>query len=200
MKINKNSKIFLAGHRGMVGSAIYRKLLIKGYKKIIIEDKKKLDLLDQNKTFKFLKKKKPDFIIIAAARVGGIVANMKFKSKFIYENLQIQNNIIHGSYLAGIKNLFLLGSSCIYPKFSKQPIKERYLLEGPLEETNDAYAIAKIAGIKMCENYSKNFNLNFKSLMPPNLYGPNDNYDLSNSHFYPVIKNTCCKNRNKKIW
>ena len=111
---------------------------------------------------------------------------MKFKSKFIYENLQIQNNIIHGSYLAGIKNLFLLGSSCIYPKFSKQPIKERYLLEGPLEETNDAYAIAKIAGIKMC-NYSKNFNLNFKSLMPPNLYGPNDNYDLSNSHFYPAL-------------
>ncbi len=202
MKINKNSKIFLAGHRGMVGSAIYRKLLIAGYKKIIIEDKNKLDLLDQNKTFKFLKKKKPDFVIIAAARVGGIIANMKFKSRFIYENLQIQNNIIHGSYLAGVKNLFLLGSSCIYPKFSKQPMKEKYLLSGPLEETNDAYAIAKIAGIKMCESYSKNYNLDFKSLMPPNLYGPNDNYDLSNSHFFPALLkkiHTAKKENNKNL-
>ena len=187
MKINKKSKIFIAGHKGMVGSAIYRKLLNEGYKKIIVADRKKLDLINQSKTLSFLKKNKPNFVIIAAAKVGGILANAKFKDKFIYENLQIQNNIIHGSYLAGVKNLFLLGSSCIYPKFCKQPMKEKYLLTGKLEETNDAYSIAKIAGLKMCEYYSKIHNVNFKSLMPPNLYGPNDNYDLKTSHFYPAL-------------
>ena len=187
MIIKKNSKIFIAGHKGMVGSAIYRKLKEKGFNNLLAVDRNKLNLLDQKKTFSFLKKKKPDFVIMAAAKVGGILANSKFKDKFIYENLQIQNNIIHGSYLAGVKNLFLLGSSCIYPKFCKQPMKEKYLLTGKLEETNDAYSIAKIAGLKMCEFYSKMQNLNYKSLMPPNLYGPNDNYNLSTSHFYPAL-------------
>ena len=135
----------------------------------------------------FLRKKKPDFVIMAAAKVGGIIANSKFKDKFIYNNLQIQNNVIHGSYLAGVKNLFLLGSSCVYPKFCKQPMKEKHLLSGRLEESNDAYSIAKIAGLKMCEYYSKIHNINYKSLMPPYLYGPNDNYDLNYSHFYPAL-------------
>ena len=185
--INKKSLIFIAGHNGMVGSAIKRKLIEKGYKKLLFKNRKQLDLLNQQKTFRFLKKNKPDFVILAAAKVGGIIANTKYKDQFIYENLQIQNNVIHGSYLAGIKNLFLLGSSCIYPKFCKQPMKEKYLLSGPLEESNDAYAIAKIAGLKMCEYYSENLNLNYKSFMPPNMYGPNDNYDTYNSHFYPAL-------------
>ena len=149
--------------------------------------KKKLDLIDQKKVFDFLKKKRPDLVIIAAARVGGIMANSLFKSQFIYENLQIQNNLIHGSYNAGVKNLIFLGSSCIYPKHSKQPIKERYILTGALEQTNDAYAIAKISGIMMCKNYSKSFGINYKCLMPSNMYGPNDNYDLNNSHFFPAL-------------
>ena len=145
--INKKSKIFVAGHKGMVGSAIIRKLKKKGFTRIIFKDKKKLNLLDQDKVFKFLKKIKPELVIIAAARVGGIQANSNFKQKFIYENLQIQNNLIHGSFLAKVKNLIFLGSSCIYPKLCKQPMRESYLLSGKLEETNDAYAIAKIAGI-----------------------------------------------------
>ena len=203
--INKKSLIFIAGHNGMVGSAIKRKLIEKGYKKLLFKNRKQLDLLNQQKTFRFLKKNKPDFVILAAAKVGGIIANSKYKDQFIYENLQIQNNVIHGSYLAGIKNLFLLGSSCIYPKFCKQPMKEKYLLSGPLEESNDAYAIAKIAGLKMCEYYSENLNLNYKSFMPPNMYGPNDNYDTYNSHFYPaLIKKIYYSKLNKKkyinIW
>ncbi len=185
--INKNSKIFVAGHKGMVGSAILRKLKKKGFSRIIFVEKKKLNLLDQNKVFKFLKKKKPDLVIIAAAKVGGIQANSNFKQIFIYENLQIQNNLIHGSFLAKIKNLIFLGSSCIYPKFCKQPMKESDLLSGKLEETNDAYAIAKIAGIMMCYNYSLKYKLNYQSLMPPNLFGPGDNYDLKNSHFFPAL-------------
>lgn len=203
MRFNKNTRIFLAGHKGMVGSAILKKLKECGYKNIITRNRKQLDLLDQAKTFKFLKKNKPQFVIIAAARVGGIVANMKYKSKFFYENIQIQNNLIHGSYIAGVKNLFLLGSSCIYPKLCKQPMKEEYLLTGRLEESNDAYALAKIAGVKMCDYYSKNYKLNFKSLMPPNLYGPNDNFDLTSSHFYPAllrkIHNAKMKNSKKLI-
>ena len=187
MTINRESKVFIAGHNGMVGSAIRRKLEEKDFKKIIIIDKKRLDLIDQKKVFSFLKKKKPELVIMAAARVGGIIANSLYKSRFIYENLQIQNNIIHGSYLAGVKNLFLLGSSCIYPKYCKQPMKEEYLLTGKLEESNDAYSIAKIAGLKMCEYYSKIHKINFKSFMPPNLYGPNDNYDTKQSHFYPAL-------------
>ena len=187
MKINKNSKIFLAGHNGMVGSAIYRKLIKNGYKNIITQNRKRLDLTDQNQTFKFLKNKKPHLVILAAAKVGGIIANSKYKDEFLYQNIQIQNNVIHGSYLAGVKNLFLLGSSCIYPKYCKQPMKEEYLLTGKLEESNDAYSIAKIAGLKMCEYYSKIHKINFKSFMPPNLYGPNDNYDTNQSHFYPAL-------------
>lgn len=187
MIIHKKSKIFLAGHNGMVGSALLRKLKQNGYKNIITRNRKQLDLLDQSKTFKFLKNNKPIFVIIAAAKVGGILANMNNKSEFFYENLQIQNNLIHGSYISGIKNLFLLGSSCIYPKACKQPMREEHLLTGPLEESNDAYALAKIAGVKMCDYYNKIYKLNFKSLMPPNLYGPNDNYDLTKSHFYPAL-------------
>ena len=203
--MNNKKKIFLAGHKGMVGSAIYKRLKINGYKNILVRSRSALNLLDQNKTFRFLKKNKPHFVILAAAKVGGIKANLKSKDKFIYENLQIQNNIIHGSYLAGVKNLFLLGSSCIYPKHCNQPMKEKYLLTGPLEETNDAYSIAKIAGLKMCEYYSKNYNLNFKSIMPPNLYGPNDNFDLETSHFFPALikKIYLCKLNNSKkliIW
>ena len=187
MKINKKSKIFIAGHNGMVGSAIKKKFLQKGYKNIITINKKRLNLINQKKVFNYLKKIKPDLVIIAAARVGGIIANSSNKSQFIYENLQIQNNIIHSSYKSGVKNLIFLGSSCIYPKFSKQPIKEKYILTGSLEQTNDAYAIAKIAGIIMCKNYSKTYGLNYKCLMPSNMYGPNDNYDLNNSHFFPAL-------------
>ena len=185
--ISKKSKIFVAGHKGMVGSAIIRKLKKKGFSRIISVDKKNLDLLDQDQVFKFLKKKKPDLVIVAAARVGGIQANSNSKQIFIYENLQIQNNLIHGSFLAKIKNLIFLGSSCIYPKFCKQPMKESYFLSGKLEETNDAYAIAKIAGIMMCYNYSLKYKLNYHSLMPPNLFGPGDNYDLNDSHFFPAL-------------
>ena len=185
--IKKKSKIYIAGHNGMVGSAILSKLKEKGYKNLLTIDRANLDLINQQKTFNFLKKNKPDLVILAAARVGGIISNSKNKDRFLYENLQIQNNMIHGSYLAGVKNLFFLGSSCIYPKYCKQPMKEKYLLSGPLEETNDAYSIAKIAGIKMCENYNKFLKLNYKSFMPPNMYGPKDNYDLKNSHFYPAL-------------
>ena len=185
--INKKHKIFITGHNGMVGSAIYRRLKNLGYKKIIVAPRKKLDLLDQKKTFAYLKKNRPDVVIVAAAKVGGILDNLRYKNKFIYENLQIQNNLIHGSYLANVKDLFLLGSSCIYPKHCKQPMKEKYLLTGSLEESNDAYAIAKIAGIKMCQFYSDNYKVNYKSLMPPNLYGPNDNFNLYESHFYPAL-------------
>lgn len=200
--ISKKSKIYIAGSTGMVGSSIVRALKNKGYRNLIVTSSKSLDLTDQNKTFKFLKKNKPQYVIIAAARVGGIIANIRSKNKFIYENLQIQNNLIHGSYLAGVKNLLLMGSSCIYPKHCEQPMKEKYLLTGSLEESNDAYALAKIAGIKMCEYYSKFYRLNYKSLMPPNLYGPNDNYNLRDSHFYPaLIKkiHDAKKKNNKKL-
>ena len=199
--INKKSKIFVAGHKGMVGSAIIKKLKKKGFSRIIFAEKKKLNLLDQDKVFKFLKKKKPDLVIVAAARVGGIQANSNFKQIFIYENLQIQNNLIHGSFLAKVKNLIFLGSSCIYPKFCKQPMKESYFLSGKLEETNDAYAIAKIAGIMMCYNYSLKYRLNYCSLMPPNLFGPGDNYDLDNSHFFPALlkKIYLAKIKKKKV-
>ena len=196
--LSKKSKIFIAGHKGMVGSSIYRKLKKTGYKNLLLVDKRKLDLLDQKKVYDFLNKNKPKLVIIAAARVGGIAANSKYKNKFLYENLQIQNNLIHGSYLASIKNLIFLGSSCIYPRNCKQPMKEKYILTGKLEETNDAYAIAKIAGIYMCANYSKNYNLNYKSLMPPNMYGPGDNYDLQNSHFYPALINKIAKAKKLK--
>ena len=201
----KNSKIFLAGHKGLVGSAILRKLLKDKYNNIIIADKKKLNLLDQNKVFKFLKKKKPDIVIIAAARVGGILHNTTHGADFIYQNLQIQNNLIHGSFKNKVKKIIFLGSSCIYPKFSKQPIRESYLLDGKLEETNTSYATAKIAGVKMCEAYNSQYKTNYICLMPSNVYGPNDNYDSLNSHFFPALikKAHECKIKNKKyleVW
>ena len=205
MQLNKKSKIFIAGHNGMVGSSILNFFKKKKYKNIHTINRKKLDLLDHEKTIKYLKKIKPKYVIIAAAKVGGILANNNFKADFIFQNLMIQNNIIHGSYLAGVKKLIFLGSSCIYPKNSKQPIKEDYLLTGKLEPTNDAYAIAKIAGIKMCEAYNKQFKLNYISLMPTNLYGPNDNYNLKTSHFYPALiskiyKAEKDKKKNLIIW
>ena len=205
MQLNKKSKIFIAGHNGMVGSSILNFFKKKKYKNIHTINRKKLDLLDHEKTIKYLKKIKPKYVIIAAAKVGGILANNNFKADFIFQNLMIQNNIIHGSYLAGVKKLIFLGSSCIYPKNSKQPIKEDYLLTGKLEPTNDAYAIAKIAGVKMCEAYNKQFKLNYISLMPTNLYGPNDNYNLKTSHFYPALiskiyKAEKDKKKNLIIW
>ena len=185
--IGKNSKIFISGHKGLVGSAVLRKLNYLGYKKIIIAEKKKIDLRNQKKVFNFLKQNKVDAVINAAALVGGILANSKYRANFIYDNLAIQNNIIHGCYINNIKNLIFLGSSCIYPRICKQPIKENYLLTGELEKTNEAYAIAKIAGIKLCENYNFQYKTNFKCLMPCNIYGPNDNYDLETSHFFPAL-------------
>jgi len=195
----KNKKIFVTGHNGMVGSAIVRYLSNKNYKKIITIEKNELNLLSQRDTEKFIKKIKPDYVINAAARVGGILANQNFKANFIYENLMIQTNIIHSSFKAGVKKLLFLGSSCIYPKFSKQPIKEDYLLTGKLEETNDAYAIAKIAGIKMCEAYNNQYNLDYLCLMPTNLYGPNDNYNLMDSHFFPALIKKILMAKKKKL-
>ena len=185
--INLNSKIYVAGHNGLVGSAILRALKKKGYKNVIVANRKKLDLTNQLKVLKFLKKNKPDFIFLAAAKVGGIYSNNKYKADYIYENLAIQSNVINGAYLSGIKNLIFLGSSCVYPKKCKQPIKESYLLTGALEPTNDAYALAKITGIKMCESYNAQYKTNYKCLMPTNTFGPNDNYDRLNSHFLPAL-------------
>ena len=185
--INSKSNIYVAGHKGLVGSAILRKLKKNGFKKILTASKSKLDLTNQTKVYNFIKKKKPKFIFIAAAKVGGIYSNNKYPAEFIYNNLTIQNNIIHAAYLCGIKNLIFLGSSCVYPRLCKQPIKESYLLDGELEKTNEAYAIAKIAGIKMCESYNRQYKTNYKCLMPTNTFGPNDNYDPLNSHFFPSL-------------
>ena len=185
--INKNSKIFVAGHNGLVGSAIVRKLKDKGYKNILTVNRLKLDLTNQSKVYNFLKKNKPKYIFIAAAKVGGIYSNNKYRADFIYSNLSIQNNIIHSAYKCNIKDLIFLGSSCVYPKLCKQPIKEDYLLNGKLEKTNEPYAIAKIAGIKMCESYNKQYGTDYKCLMPTNTFGPNDNYDALNSHFFPSL-------------
>ena len=185
--INLQSKIYVAGHKGLVGSAIIRQLKKEGYKKIIFVDRSKVDLTNQLQVLKFLKKKKPDFIFIAAAKVGGIYSNNKYKAQFIYENLSIQSNLIHSAYSCGIKNLISLGSSCVYPRKCKQPIKESYLLDGKLESTNDAYAVAKIAGIKMCQSYNEQYKTNYKCLMPTNTFGPNDNYSSLNSHFFPAL-------------
>ena len=185
--ISFNSKIYIAGHKGLVGSAILRKLKKKGYKKILTVDKSKLDLTNQSKVYNFLKNEKPKFIFIAAAKVGGIYSNNKYPAEFIYNNLIIQSNLIHSAYLCGIKDLIFLGSSCVYPRLCRQPIKEKYLLDGPLEKTNEAYAIAKIAGIKMCESYNFQFKTNYKCLMPTNTFGPNDNYSSLNSHFFPAL-------------
>ena len=185
--INTNSKIFVAGHKGLVGSAIVRKLKEKNFKNILIREKSRLDLTDQRQVLKFLKKEKPEFIFIAAAKVGGIYSNNKFKAEYIYNNLAIQINIIHSAYLSNIKDLIFLGSSCVYPRLCKQPIKESYLMNGQLEKTNDAYAIAKIAGIKMCQSYNEQYKTNYKCLMPTNTFGPNDSYNELNSHFLPAL-------------
>jgi GDP-L-fucose synthase len=185
--VQKSSKIYIAGHRGMVGSAIVRRLQSAGYTNLITRTRQELNLLDQRATFDFLQAEKPDYIFMAAARVGGIHANNTYRADFIYDNLSIQNNILNGALKAGVQDLCFLGSSCIYPCECPQPIKEEYLLTGPLEPTNEPYAIAKIAGIKLCESCNRQYGTRFVSAMPTNLYGPNDNYDLANSHVLPAL-------------
>ena len=187
MAIDKTAKIYIAGHRGMVGSAILRRLQHGGYTLLITRTRQELDLLDQRATFDFLEHEKPDYIFLAAARVGGIHANNTYRADFLYENLSIQNNVIQSALKTGVKDLCFLGSSCIYPRDCPQPIKEEYLLTGPLEPTNEPYAIAKIAGIKLCESCNRQYGTRFVSVMPTNLYGPNDNYDLANSHVLPAL-------------
>jgi GDP-L-fucose synthase len=185
--LEKESKIYVAGHRGMVGSAIVRKLTSLGYTNLLTRTSSDLDLRNQQKVADFFEVEKPEYVFLAAAKVGGIVANNTYRADFLYENLAIQNNIIHGSHLNKVKKLMFLGSSCIYPKLAPQPLKESYLLSGYLEPTNEPYAIAKIAGIKMCEAYRAQYGCNFISVMPTNLYGTNDNYDLVNSHVLPAM-------------
>ena len=185
--MNKSDKIFVAGHRGMVGSAIVRKLKIDGYNNIIVRSSKELDLRNQLHVEDFFQSEKPDYVFLAAAKVGGILANNTYKASFMYDNLSIQNNVIHAAYKNHVKKLLFLGSSCIYPKFADQPISEESLLTSELEPTNEPYAIAKIAGLKMCQFYREQYDCNFISLMPTNLYGPNDNFDLKNSHVLPAL-------------
>jgi GDP-L-fucose synthase len=185
--MNKDSRIYIAGHLGMVGSAILRNLKQKGYSNFILRTQQELDLVSQVDTDTFFRDEKPEYVIDAAARVGGIVANNTYRAQFIYDNLMIQNNLIHSAWKHGVKKLLFLGSSCIYPRLAPQPLKEEYLLTGPLEFTNEPYAIAKIAGIKMCESYYRQYGSNFISVMPTNLYGPNDNFDLENSHVLPAL-------------
>lgn len=185
--LNKNSKIYVAGHRGLVGSAIIRSLIKQGYNNLITKTRQELNLLDAQTVAEFFKKEKPEYIFLAAAKVGGIMANKTYPAEFIFENLTIQNNIIHNAYLNKVKKLLFLGSSCIYPKLSPQPIKEEYLLTLELEPTNKAYAIAKIAGIVMCQSYNRQYGTNFIVAMPTNLYGPNDNFNLGTSHVLPAL-------------
>ncbi|WP_374542757.1 GDP-L-fucose synthase family protein [Flavobacterium sp.] len=185
--MNKDSKIYVAGHRGMVGSAIVANLIEKGFTNIITKTSNELDLTNQIDVANFFADEQPEYVFLAAAKVGGIVANNTYRAQFIYENMMIQNNVIHHSYLNNVKKLMFLGSSCIYPKLAPQPLKEEYLLTGLLEETNEPYAIAKIAGIKMCDAYRDQYGCNFISVMPTNLYGFNDNYDLQNSHVLPAL-------------
>lgn len=185
--MNKNSKIYIAGHRGMVGSAIHRKLLGMGYTNIITRNSSELDLRIQETVNEFFETERPDYVFLAAAKVGGIWANQSFPADFIYQNIVVQSNVIHSAYATGVKKLLFLGSSCIYPKLAPQPMKEEYLLTGLLEPTNEPYAIAKIAGIKMCDAYRAQYGCNFISVMPTNLYGPNDNYDLQNAHVLPTL-------------
>jgi GDP-L-fucose synthase len=185
--MNQSDKIYIAGHRGMVGSAIARKLAAEGFTNVITRTSKELDLRNQQAVSNFFAAEKPDYVFLAAAKVGGIVANNTFRAEFIYDNLMMESNIIHHSYLNGVKKLLFLGSSCIYPKMAPQPLKEEYLLSGYLEETNQPYAIAKIAGIELCDGYRAQYGCNFISAMPTNLYGPNDNYDLTTSHVLPAM-------------
>jgi len=185
--IDKSAKIYVAGHEGMVGSAIVRRLREAGYANILGRKRKDLDLIDQAAVAGFLAREKPDYIFMAAAKVGGIQANNVCRADFIYENLMVEANVIHAAYKAGIERLMFLGSSCIYPRNCPQPIREEYLLTGPLEVTNEPYAIAKIAGIKLCESYNRQYGTHYVSVMPTNLYGPNDNYDLQNSHVLPAL-------------
>jgi GDP-L-fucose synthase len=185
--MEKQGKIYIAGHRGMVGSAIKRKLEREGFTNLVLKSSSELDLRDQQKVTDFFAKEKPDYVFLAAAKVGGIVANNTYRADFLFDNLQIQNNVIHSSYLNGVKKLMFLGSSCIYPKLAPQPLKEDYLLTGLLEPTNEPYAIAKIAGIKMCDAYRAQYGCNFIAVMPTNLYGLNDNYHPQNSHVLPAL-------------
>ena len=185
--MKKSSKIYIAGHRGMVGSSILRALQSKFYTNFVFKNSSELDLRNQQAVADFFFKEKPDYVFLAAAKVGGIFANNTYRADFIYENLMIQSNVIHHAYVSGVTKLMFLGSSCIYPKFAPQPLKEKYLLTGLLEDTNEPYAIAKIAGIKMCDAYRAQYGCNFISVMPTNLYGPNDNYDLTNSHVLPAL-------------
>lgn len=199
------SKIYVAGHNGMVGSAILRALTAKGYSNFIYKSSKELDLTNQEAVKAFFSEEKPEYVFLAAAKVGGIEANNTYRGQFLYENLMIQNNVIHQSYVHGVKKLLFLASSCIYPKFSQQPIKEDYLLTGVLEPTNEPYAIAKIAGVKLCENYNRQYGCDFISVMPTNLYGPNDNYDLKNSHVLPALlrkfhEAKLNNNKNVEVW
>lgn len=185
--MEKTSKIYIAGHRGMVGSAIMRRLQTEGYGNMVTRTSKELDLRNQAAVADFFEKEKPDYVFLAAAKVGGILANNTYRAEFIYDNLMIQNNVIHNAWKQKVKKLLFLGSSCIYPKMAPQPLKEDYLLTGLLEPTNEPYAIAKIAGIKLCDAYRAEYGCNFISVMPTNLYGPNDNYDLHNSHVLPAL-------------
>ncbi|KKR22170.1 MAG: NAD-dependent epimerase/dehydratase [Candidatus Moranbacteria bacterium GW2011_GWA2_39_41] len=185
--MDKNSKIYIAGHRGLVGSAIMRNLESNGFSDIITKTREELDLLNYQNVSDFFAKEKPEYVFLAAAKVGGIHANSTYPAEFIFENLQVQNNIIHNACLNGVKKLLFLGSSCIYPRDCAQPIREEYLLTGSLEKTNEAYAVAKIAGIKMCQAYNKQYGTKFISVMPTNLYGPNDNFDLESSHVLPAL-------------
>jgi GDP-L-fucose synthase len=185
--MDKDSTIYVAGHRGMVGSAIVRELNKKGFRNIIKKTRNELDLLDQRAVSSFFQQEKPEYVVLAAAKVGGIFANNEYPADFIYENLMVQSNVIHQAYRAQVKQLLFLGSSCIYPKLAPQPMRESALLTGELEPTNEPYAIAKIAGIKLCESYNRQYGTDFRSVMPTNLYGPNDNYDLNNSHVIPGL-------------
>lgn len=187
MNVNTSTRIFVTGHRGMVGSALVRRLQHQGYNNLLLRTRAELDLLDQAAVTAFLEQEKPDYIFIAAAKVGGIQANNQLRADFIYQNLQLEANLIHGAHRAGVQRLMFLGSSCIYPRDCPQPIREDYLLTGPLEPTNEPYAIAKIAGIKLCEAYNAQYGRQYTSVMPTNLYGPNDNYDLATSHVLPAL-------------
>ena len=201
--MEKTDKIYVAGHNGLVGSAIFRKLIAEGYKNVLKFDKKAFDLREPESVEYIFSNYSIDYVFLAAARVGGIKANNTYKGDFIYENLMIQNNLIHGAKINGISNIIFLGSSCVYPKYCKQPIKEEYLLTDSLEKTNEPYAIAKIAGIKLCESYNFQYKTNYKCLMPTNTFGPGDNYDLENSHFLPALikKIHKCKiNKNKSLY